>query len=401
MADSAKPTVQVDPAGAAGAVDENAALVAELEAEQGGKPAKPVKPAKAPAAKDAKKPGKAGPAPAVEVDAEPDAEEPDAEPADDDAEPDEDTAADAEADDEDDLDADAEESDDDEEESDAEDEDDELDAESAKDPELVKRHAALRRTAERQRQRLELERATFDRERTTFQTETRQVRADVDRICGLAARAKIDPAAVLEALGLSPDDMEYAGQQCHARSKAAATDPRYRAAAERAIRDREAAETAAANAKRIAELEAKIEGKDSQAEADRELDTYFGRVFRKATDATPVTARLIARRPKAARAELAVTAGQLAAKLGRMPKVAELLTAHEKREVRALRLRGIKPPTPGTGKPAAPAAGPAAKPGAKPAAGAKPAKPGADTEADETAIPSIADLVRELSAQPN
>jgi hypothetical protein len=363
----------------AGADDENAALVAELEAEQGKKP--PAKVAK-PAAADKKAPAKDEPT-------EESPEDPDDEP--DEVDADAEAAAPAE-DEEDDLDED-DEVDPDEDKPDDEDSDEELDAESAKDPELVKRHAALRRTATRQRQRLEQERAGFERERSTWQTETKQVRESLARVQTLVARAKIDPAAVLEALGLSLEDMEYAGQQCYARGKTAAADPKYRQAAERAARERELGETAAANAKRIADLEAKLESKELQAAADREVDALFERTFRKVTDATPITARLITKRPKAARAELERTAVELGAKLGRLPKVGELIAAHEKREVRALKLRGIKPPTPGTGKPAPAVAG---KLAVKPAI-AKPA-PAADPESDDVVIPTTADLVKELQA---
>lgn len=355
-----------DPAAAGAGDDENAALVAEIEAELGVKPAKP-----------AKKP--------VEKPADPADDEDDTT----EDEPDDESAADA---DDEDAAADEDEPDDeeDDEDSDEEDPDDDVDAE--KDPALKKRLDAARRTEQRQRQRLEQDRASFDRERTAWQSETKQHREAVARINAMAARAKIDPAGLLEALGV--DDMEYAGQQAYARGKAASGKPEYRAAAERAIRERELADQAAANAKRIADLEAKLEAKDTQTAAERELDTYFDKAFRKATDATPITARLIAKRPATARAELAITASRLAEKLGRLPKATELLAAHEKREVRALRQRGITPPTPGAGKPAlAPGKGATAKPAAKPAAKPPIAKP----SDDEDAIPSNADLLRELA----
>lgn len=360
--------------GATGADDETAALIAELDAEQGRPAKKPARP----------KP-KDEPAPEPELDG--------------DADPDDESDG-AEATVEDPGDPDEDEPDDEDEDPDPDEEDpgneDELDAEAAKDPALKKRIEAVRRTEQRQRQRLEQERAELGRERSAFQAETTQLRTAVTRIEGLVARVKIDPAAVLEALGLTADDMEYAGQQCYARGKAAAGKPEYRVAAERAARDRELAEKVAASDKRTADLEAKLAAKESQAAAERDLDAYFDRAFHKATDATPITARLIAKRPRTARAELAATAGQLVAKLGRMPKAAELLAAHEKREVRALKLRGITPPTPGTGKPAVVPG----KPAVKPAAAARPAAKPAAAEDDEDAIviPTAADLVKELQA---
>jgi hypothetical protein len=382
MADEPETGTPGEPAaGAAGADDENAALIAELDAEQGRKPAGG-KPTKKPIA--AKKPdAEADDEEAVDV-----ADDGDGEAAE------EDEAATPGADEEDDE---LEDDDENEEESDEDGPDDELDAEAAKDPALKKRLDAVRRTELRQRQRLTAERAAFERERSGWQTETQQLRAAVTRIEGLAARAKIDPISLLEAHGLGADDMEYVSQLAYARSKAAAGKPEYRAAAERAVREREASEKVTTAEKRIADLEKKLEAKETQAAAERDLDAYFDRAFRKATDATPITARLIAKRPKAARAELAVTATQLVNKLGRMPKASELLAAHEKREVRALKLRGIKPPEPGAGKPVAQAAGKPSKPAAaaKPAAG-KPAATEADV--DDVKIPSAAELVRELAA---
>lgn len=373
----------------AGADDENAALVAELEVAQGKKPA--AKPGKKPAAKPEPEP----------------AEDDDAETADDEAPEAEEAAADDD-DEADDLDED-EDPDEDEDDADPDaDEDAEVDADA--DPALKKRLDAVRRTEERQRRQLEQERATLERERTEFKAETKQLREAVEQIRGRAARAKIDPIGLLEAHGLTQDDMEYVAQLAFARSKSAATKgPEYRAAAERALRDREAAAERDALRAEVEEMKKGLESREAQAAADRELDAYFARAFRKASaDATPITAKLIARRPKAAREELAVTATQLAAKLGRLPKVAELLAAHEKREVRALKLRGIKPPTPGAAKPAT-AAEVDADP-AKPAAAAKPgkgakAKPAksavADESDDDVAIPSTADLVRELQRTAN
>lgn len=371
MADKPTPAADPTPGQAAGApaADDDATLLAELEAEQGKAGAKP---AKKPVAK---------PEPAADDDA----------PADD---------AEAVADEDDDLDGDA---DDDAEPSDDEDEDDDEDPDDADpdgeaDPALKKRLDAVRRTEQRQRLQLERERAEIARERQELQTARGQVSEGQKRFEALRERAKYDPAGVLETLGLSTDDMEYAAQQAYARSKAAAGKAEYRAAADAAQRQRQVADKADSAEKRIAELEKKLETRDQQTAVERELDTYFDRVIRKVTDATPITAAL-AKRPKAARAELAVTAQRLVEKLGRMPKAAELIAAHEKREARALKLRGIKPPGAGA-KPAANETDAAATPAAKPAKG-KAAKSAPAADPDEIAIPSTADLVRELSAQRN
>lgn len=396
MADKPQPGSQAPNGAAVGAPADasDEALLAELEAAQGGAPAAKRKPAK--------------PAPPADDDA---ADEP-ADEAEGDAEGDEDAAADDDAEDAegDEFDEDADDEDDDpdedEEDEDGEDDDDELDDGAAEaDPELKKRIAAVRRTEQRQRQRMQREREEFQRERDTFATESKQLRERAATYDRHVARAKIDPAGLLEALGLSHDDMEYAAQQCYARSKAAREKPEYAAAARAAAAQREATEKANAAERRIAELEQKLAKGEQQTAVQRELDAYFDRACRKATSATPITKRLIDKRPKTARAELAATAGRLADKLGRMPKVSELLAAHEKREVRALKLRGIAPPTAAARTSDADADGTAAKSATsgKPAkvAGKKPAARAAEVETDEgadLAIPTNADLVRELRA---
>jgi len=375
MADAADPDSPApNGAAAAGApADDDASLLAELEAEQaaagGGKPAA--------------KPGKA-------AKPEPDADDVDDGDADDGAAPSEDDEEPADLDDDDDEPADE----------DPDAEDDEL-AAAGKDPELAKRIAAVRRTEQRQREQLRRDREAFERERDQL-TAQRQGQTDAQKqLEAFRARAKLDPAGVLAELGLAEDDMEYAAQQAYARSKAAAAKPEYRAAAERALRDRKADERITAAEQKAAALEARLAERDQQAAVRRELDSYFGRAIRKVDDATPRTKALIAKNPKQARAELAATALELVEKTKRsLPeiKARELLAAHEKKIARRLRLYGVEDA-------AAPAADAESKPnGKKPAAAAakpngKPARAAPAADADETAIPSAADLVRELQAQ--
>jgi hypothetical protein len=379
MADEAE-TDSPAPGGAAvGApADDDASLLAELEADQGA----------AGGGKPAAKPSKAAKSAPVDDDAD------DGDVADD-ATPSDDPADDVEDDD------------DGEPTEDPDDEDDALAAAAAKDPELAKRLAAVRRTEQRQREQLTRDRAAFDGERAQWKSQQQGSTDGQKRYEALVSRAKLDPAGVLAELGVSDDDMEYAATQAYARSKKAAANPAYRAAAEQAQRQREAAEKTAANEKRIADLEAKLTERDQQAAVQRELDTYFGRALRKVDDTTPRTKKLIATNPKLARAELAATALELVEKGKKsLPeiKAKELLAAHEKKIARRLRMYGVEDA-------AAPAADDAAKSATKkPAAaaksngkpGAKPADAAADTDADETVIPSAADLVRELqSAQRN
>lgn len=389
------PTVTIAPASTviAGA-DDNAGLLADLEAELSGKPA----PAQ-PVAGGGTGAAAAGSATADDAEASPD--EPAAASDDDDE-----SAAEPALEDED-L------EDDDEPADDTDDDDPAIAAEADRDPALKARLDAVRRTEERQRQRLTAERQTLERERQQFTTERGAALQRIQQFDQLAARAKYDLPSVVRALGIEPADYEYHAQSLMAHSPKFAADEKYRGAAEKAMRERELADKAAANEKKLADLESKIEAKEAQAAADREVDTLFARTMRRATEATPITQALVKSSPKAARAALTITAYELGQKLGRLPKSAELLAAHEQKEARALALRGIKPaakvvqapPTNGT-KPAAtgaakpngqPAPGKPGKP--TPAAAAQPATPAtAAAPADPRHAPTRDELLQELQS---
>jgi hypothetical protein len=384
-------TVTPQPVVTAGG-DDNAALLADLEAEMSGKA--PTAPA--PAAKNGKPAPAAPAAPAGDDDEAPADPEPTGdEPA---AEDDEEPAEEPEPEDED---------PEDEEPADDSDDDPAIAAEADKDPALKARLDAVRRTEERQRQRLTTERQSLERDQQQFVSERGQALQRIQQFDQLAARAKYDLPSVVRALGIEPSEFEYHAQSLMAHSPKFADKAEYRQTAERAMREREAADQAATNARKLADLESKLETKERQAAAERELDTYFSRAMRKATEATPITATLIKSSPKAARAALLVTAHELTEKLGRLPKSAELLTAHEKKETRLLALRGIKPTAKAAPAPAAtkPATAPVAKPNGQPA----PAKPGkaptaaapvvpAATPADPLRIPTRDELLQELQS---
>lgn len=290
--------------------------------------------------------------------------------------------------------------DDEEDEPDADDDDDEDEdlAEKTKaDPELAKRLAAVRRTEQRHRETMQRERAAFERERSEWQAQSKQVSDAQKRFEGLAARVRYNPTAVLRELGLTDDDFEAVAQHVAAHSKAAGVTPAHRAAAERAMREREAADKAASAEDRVAKLEQTIAARDQQAAADRELDKYFRRVVRKAGDDSPRVKALVAGDPATARAELEVTAFELAQKLGRLPKSKELIAAHEKKIARQLKRYGVESAKP-AGKPKP---GAVEKPGAKPVVKPK-VEPaginGATILPTRVTIPTREEMVAELEA---
>lgn len=400
------PTVVVTPQPTVTAGgDDNAGLLAELQAEltKGGGAAQPAAGMGAGGGGDAPEDG------AAEEPGEETPDEPTDEPAEQATEGDDEEPADEPPLEEEDL-------EDDELAVDPDEDDPAIAAAADKDPALKARLDAVRRTEERQRARLANERQAFEGERQQFITERGAALQRLQQFDQLVARAKYDLPSVVRALGIEPADFEYHAQQLVSHSPKFANDEKYRGAAEKAMREREAADRAAANERKLAELESKLEAKEQQAAADREVDTYFARSMRKVTDATPITQQFIKNAPKAARAALMVTANELIQKhkLTAFPRIADLLAAQEAKEIRAARLRGFQPgaKTAATTAPATngvngpkPATGGAkpngqtapAKPGKKPAAAVPAATPAATT-VDPKHIPTRDELLQELQS---
>jgi len=245
---------------------------------------------------------------------------------------------------------------------DADDDDD-----AAADPELAKRLAKVRRTEQRQRESLERERAVFARERAEWQQQSKQLTEAQQRFDKLAARAKYDSYSVLRELGVSDDDMVVHAQHLYARSKDAAVKPEHRAAADRAMREREITDELKATRSELAEVKESLTAREQAAAAEREADVYVRRVVRKVDDSAPLTKALTTKNPAKAREALTTTALQLAKKLGQLPKASQVVAAHERKLSRELRDLGIEPPVgaaPATK--AKPGAATIAKPGVKP-----------------------------------
>lgn len=272
--------------------------------------------------------------------------------------------------------------------------DDEPDVAADADPETAKRQAAVRRTEQRARERMATERASFERERSEWQAQTKELTESKRQFDQLSARAKYDSYSVLRALGVSDDDMLVHAQLLYSRSKDAAVKPEHRAASDREMRQRELSDQVARAEAKTAKLEADIAAKEQDAANAREAAVYLRRVVSVVDDTAPLTKQLVAANPAKARAALSATALELAEKLGRLPKAAKVIAAHERKLASHLRDLGIAAPG---GAGAAPAKIIAkAKPGAAPAK----AKPAADAPTDRVngavVIPSRADIVKEM-----
>lgn len=213
------------------------------------------------------------------------------------------------------------------------------------DPETAKRLAAVQKAEARAREKLAEERRAFEAERAKATEERKAMdaeRAEYEAFKKLKERAKLDPAAALEALGV--DDMDYAARQAYARTKAKADDPANREAAARQLREREANEKLSATEKRIAELEKKIEERDQRAQVQKQAEEYMSGVL-KVADANPLVKHTLAKDPEYANQRLRRIAYDLAQEMDDVPDAEDVIARYEQEERKALARYGVDPNT--------------------------------------------------------
>lgn len=232
------------------------------------------------------------------------------------------------------------------------------------DADTSKRLATVKAQEKRLREQIAKERAdaraALDAERKQFEADIAPKLKAAQDFETLAKRAKYDPAAVLEQLGLTDDDFELAARHLYARSKAGAADPKNRAAAEQAAREREAHDRIAAHEKKLADLEAKLTAKEQAQAFESQRGQYLdGALKAVANDNAPLLSKLASKAPAKARAELWQTAERLFDATGEFPDHEDVITAWESQRRAELEDLGIDVVT--SAKPVAPA--PAARPG--------------------------------------
>lgn len=217
------------------------------------------------------------------------------------------------------------------------------------DPETAKRLAAVQKAEARSREKLNSERAEFEAQRKKLDEERAELsalRERVEKFEKLSAKAKIDPAAALEALGV--EDFDYAARQAYARTKAQADDPKNREAAARAMREREAGDKLTATEKRIADLERKLEERDQRAQVQRQADEYMAGVTKAAGaagDDTPLLRHFMAKNPEATVQRLRRVAFDLAQEMDDIPEHADVIARYEKLRRAELDELGVDPAT--------------------------------------------------------
>lgn len=234
------------------------------------------------------------------------------------------------------------------------DDDSDLDEEPEKggkesDPDTARRLAAVQRTDKRLREQR-------DRD---FSAREAKFKADVDaevkrwqpkfeaaeRFEKLAARASADPVAVLQSLGVGKDRYEYIGQLFYTLHKAEAGDAQAKQAAAQLLRDSHMSEELADLKKWREEREKSDSERTKQAEADREIEAYIGKVTKATSEKTPLASAFIKANPSEARERLQILAFRLAQESGTsaLPSERAVIIALEKDRRRVLRELGIDP----------------------------------------------------------
>lgn len=159
----------------------------------------------------------------------------------------------------------------------------------------------------------------------------------------LAARASIDPVAVLQALGVGDDRYEYAAQVLYTLAKAKGGDEKAKSAAAQLMKSRELDEEITQLKKWREDRERAEQEREQKTAADREVDAFISSVTKAATDKTPLAKTLLKNDPDAARDELQIVAYKLAKESGRLPDAKAVMIAFEKEQRAKLRKLGIDP----------------------------------------------------------
>lgn len=237
--------------------------------------------------------------------------------------------------------------DEDDESTESDDEDDEDDDAGAKkeDPELAKRLAKVQKRDARMREQFDAREKAFAKERDAFVAEWKPKVEAYEEFEKLKQR-KSDVAGVLKAIGYVEDDFEDISKILWGLSKTGAADPKNRDAVARMQRERELREEAAAARREAAEVKKMLEQRDEDAEANRRVDAYLGRVTKAIGDETPLVKKRLELAPKSTRRAIEKVAYELAKKAGGFVDPKKVVRVYERKLDRtvdhASKLREVK-----------------------------------------------------------
>lgn len=273
---------------------------------------------------------------------------------------------------------------------------------AAKDPDTARRFKVLERKEQHIRETAEKREAEVKAREAALAAKEQEAAQHKTRLEVLARRAAAGDVTVLAELGFPMAKTDDEAKQ-HARSVYEwAKDPRVAA---RTAKELETGDKLSATEKRLAELEAKLQAKDQEAQISAARDAFLGKVETTAgsVEKAILTQKMLANNPTRAKREMWDVAERLYQTNGAAPTHKQVVIAYEKQRRQELRDLGIDLP-----KPAANvnAAKPAAKAPAKVANGNAAAKPDAapapDPDGDErprSRDPERDAFIREMAAQ--
>lgn len=276
---------------------------------------------------------------------------------------------------------------------------DENDDEKPADPAVAKGMAKLQKQEQRMRQQFDRERSEWQsqvaKDQEALQAEKAAAAEAKAELAKLRARAKLDPAGVLEELGV--DDWDYAAKHTFGRTKDIAANPANKEAVARLQREKEYAAKLTDVEKKLAEREKADEQSRKEATMRAEVGAYFDGVIKTASTVAKASTiqRLMKSDPDYTRELLGRTASALFEAGKPYPDAKAVVIAAEKAERALLRRHGINPKTL-AGKPAMVAG----KPANGKAAQANGKKPRMKDE-DELKMPTREEVLEEEWSIPN
>jgi hypothetical protein len=207
------------------------------------------------------------------------------------------------------------------------------------DPLTEKRLAKIQAAEKRAKETLAKERAELERLRAEKPAPDREY----EEFKALKARAATDPMAILRALGMDPEHTAKVAWQHHLAEKEP-NAPQHREIAARLQREKEESENQTAQERRLAELEAKLEQRDQQAQYASAWQSFYGDVVKTATAETseaPLLKTALAKNPTRTAQRIERLAHELFRETGEWPDAADVLATYETQRRAELEEHGI------------------------------------------------------------
>lgn len=230
---------------------------------------------------------------------------------------------------------------------DDEDEDEDKDEEKG-DAETQKRISQVRRADKRLREQRDKDFAARERaineKVVAIEAEWKPRVEAAERFERAAARINVDIVPVLQSLGLKPERFEHAAQVLYTLSKGK-DDPKAQTAVAQLVKERERDDEIERLRKKDEDRDNREKQREQEAIADRQLDSYFGKVTKAASDKTPLARAYIKANPTESRERMQVIAFRIAKESGsdRLPAERAVIVALERDRRRVLREVGIDP----------------------------------------------------------